>query len=103
MGPDPAVNAVFYNRIQAIEDPDERAAFVPVGVEHRLDELLVHILAVLKAAHAHVNDIASMTIYVTDMAAYRGFLGEVLSKVPGIRETHTYAVMERVKDVLALK
>jgi len=28
MGPEPAVNAVFYNRIQAIEDPDERAAFV---------------------------------------------------------------------------
>ncbi|MPY92782.1 MAG: acyl-CoA carboxylase subunit beta [Acidimicrobiia bacterium] len=28
MGPEPAVNAVFYNRIQAIEDPDERAAFI---------------------------------------------------------------------------
>src|SRR5438477_8057202 len=28
MGPEPAVNAVFYNRIQAIEDPDERSAFV---------------------------------------------------------------------------
>ena len=28
MGPEPAVNAVFYNRIQAIDDPDERAAFV---------------------------------------------------------------------------
>src|SRR5690242_7597266 len=28
MGPEPAVNAVFYNRIQAIEDPDERTAFV---------------------------------------------------------------------------
>ena len=28
MGPEAAVNAVFYNRIQAIEDPDERAAFV---------------------------------------------------------------------------
>ena len=28
MGPDPAVNAVFYNHIQAIEDPDERAAYV---------------------------------------------------------------------------
>ena len=28
MGPEPAVNAVFYNTIQAIEDPDERAAFV---------------------------------------------------------------------------
>lgn len=28
MGPEPAVNAVFYNRIQAIEDPDERAAYI---------------------------------------------------------------------------
>jgi acetyl-CoA carboxylase carboxyltransferase component len=28
MGPEPAVNAVFANRIAAIEDPDERAAFV---------------------------------------------------------------------------
>jgi len=28
MGPEPAVNAVFYNRIQAIEDPEERARFV---------------------------------------------------------------------------
>jgi acetyl-CoA carboxylase carboxyltransferase component len=28
MGPEPAVNAVFYNKIQAIEDPAEREAFV---------------------------------------------------------------------------
>jgi acetyl-CoA carboxylase carboxyltransferase component len=28
MGPEPAVNAVFYNKIQAISDPVERAAFV---------------------------------------------------------------------------
>jgi len=28
MGPEPAVNAVFYNKIAAIEDPGERAAFV---------------------------------------------------------------------------
>jgi acetyl-CoA carboxylase carboxyltransferase component len=28
MGPEPAVNAVFFNKIQAIEDPAERAAFV---------------------------------------------------------------------------
>jgi len=28
MGPEAAVNAVFYNRIQAIEDPGEREAFV---------------------------------------------------------------------------
>ena len=28
MGPEPAVNAVFANRIAAIDDPDERDAFV---------------------------------------------------------------------------
>jgi acetyl-CoA carboxylase carboxyltransferase component len=28
MGPEPAVNAVFFNKIQAIEDPEARAAFV---------------------------------------------------------------------------
>jgi len=28
MGPEPAVNAVYYNRIQAIDDPDEREAFI---------------------------------------------------------------------------
>jgi acetyl-CoA carboxylase carboxyltransferase component len=28
MGPEPAVNAVFFNKIQQIEDPEERARFV---------------------------------------------------------------------------
>jgi acetyl-CoA carboxylase carboxyltransferase component len=28
MGPQAAINAVYYNQVQAIEDPDERAAFV---------------------------------------------------------------------------
>ena len=39
-----------------------------------------------------------LKVRVPDMAAYRVFLGEVLSRVPGIRETHSYAVMERVKE-----
>lgn len=41
---------------------------------------------------------------VADMAAYRRFLGEVLLALPGVRETHTYAVMEEVKksDVLPI-
>jgi Lrp/AsnC family leucine-responsive transcriptional regulator len=41
-------------------------------------------------------------VRVPDMAAYRAFLGEVLSKVPGIRATHSYAVMERVKESTAV-
>ncbi|HEY1818204.1 MAG TPA: RidA family protein [Kofleriaceae bacterium] len=34
-------------------------------------QTLDNVLAVLAAAHAHPSDIAEMTIYVTDIAAYR--------------------------------
>jgi len=34
-------------------------------------QALDNVLAVLKAAHGHVEDVAEMTIYVTDIAAYR--------------------------------
>jgi acetyl-CoA carboxylase carboxyltransferase component len=48
MGPDPAVNAVFYNRIHAIQDPDERAAFVADRRrEYTEDVDLVHLAAEL--------------------------------------------------------
>lgn len=35
---------------------------------------------------------------VPDMAHYRKFLGEVLLGLPGVRATHTYPVMEAVKE-----
>jgi methylmalonyl-CoA decarboxylase subunit alpha len=48
MGPEPAVNAVFYNTIQAIADPDERAAYVAERrVEYETDVDLVHLAAEL--------------------------------------------------------
>ena len=39
---------------------------------------------------------------VPDMAHYRSFLGEVLLTLPGVRATHTYAVMEEIKTSGAL-
>jgi len=39
---------------------------------------------------------------VGDMEAYRAFLGDVLVKMPGVRETRTYAVLEEVKSTTAL-
>lgn len=39
---------------------------------------------------------------VSDMAAYRAFLGNILATVPGVRETRTYAVLERVKETTQL-
>jgi Lrp/AsnC family leucine-responsive transcriptional regulator len=35
---------------------------------------------------------------VSDMNAYRAFLSNSLLSLPGVRETHTYAVMEEVKN-----
>ncbi len=37
-----------------------------------------------------------------DMNAYREFAGTVLWQLPGVRETRTYAVMEEVKNTVAL-
>ena len=36
-------------------------------------------------------------VRVRDMAAFRAFLGTTLLSLPGIRQTHTYTVMEEVK------
>jgi acetyl-CoA carboxylase carboxyltransferase component len=48
MGPEPAVNAVFYNAIQQIDDPDERAAFVAdKRAEYEADVDLVRLAAEL--------------------------------------------------------
>ena len=48
MGPEPAVNAVFYNKIQAIDDPEERAAYVAERrAEYEDDVDIVHLAAEL--------------------------------------------------------
>jgi Lrp/AsnC family leucine-responsive transcriptional regulator len=39
---------------------------------------------------------------VSDMRAYREWIGTVVWTLPGVRETHTYAVMEEVKNTTAL-
>ncbi|KQT42095.1 ArsR family transcriptional regulator [Aureimonas sp. Leaf454] len=39
---------------------------------------------------------------VADMNAYRAFLSDALLNLPGIRETHTYAVMEEIKNTAAI-
>jgi len=39
---------------------------------------------------------------VRDLAAWRTFLEEVLVRIPGVRETRTYAVLEEVKSTTQL-
>jgi Lrp/AsnC family transcriptional regulator, leucine-responsive regulatory protein len=38
-----------------------------------------------------------LKVRVADMAAYRRFLGERVSAMPGVSRTHTYFVMEEIK------
>lgn len=43
-----------------------------------------------------------LKVRVADMTAYRAFLGEILTSIPGVRETRTYAVLEEVKATTRL-
>jgi len=73
MGPDPAVNAVFYNRIHAIEDLDERAAFVAQHkAEYEEDVDLVHLAAELVVdAVVQPEDLRSELVRRLGLAASR--------------------------------
>ena len=42
-------------------------------------------------------------VRVSDMAEYRQFLGERLAEIPGVRQTHTYVVMEEVKSTTFIR
>ena len=39
-----------------------------------------------------------MKIRVRDIHEFRDMLGDMLSRLPYVRETHTYVVMEEVKE-----
>lgn len=41
-------------------------------------------------------------VALSDMDAYRDFLGRVLVSMPGVKATHTYVVMEAVKATTAV-
>ena len=39
---------------------------------------------------------------ISEMASYRKLLGEILLKLPGVRESKSYIVMEEIKETLSL-
>ncbi|MDZ7749260.1 MAG: Lrp/AsnC ligand binding domain-containing protein [Halofilum sp. (in: g-proteobacteria)] len=42
-------------------------------------------------------------VRVPDMESYRAFLGDGLTAAPGVRETHTYVVMEEIKETTGIE
>ena len=84
MGPEPAVNAVFYNRIQAIDDPDERAAFVAERrAEYETDVDLLHLASEL-IVDAVVQPGALRDEIVVRLAAAQGKRREVSERRHGV-------------------
>lgn len=44
-----------------------------------------------------------LKVRIADMAAYRELLGEILHRLPGVRDSKSYVVMEEVKETLNIE
>ena len=94
-------------------DPDKLGAGMMVFVEVVLDRTTPDVMNAFKAAVQVRPEILECHLVaggfdyllktrVADMSAYRELIGSVVWSLPGVRETHTYAVMEEVKNTTAL-
>ena len=97
----------------ALVDPQMVERGVLIFVEVVLDRTTPEVFETFAAAARRAPDILECHMVaggfdylikarVADMAEYRKFLGEVLVRIPGVRETRTYAVLEEVKSTVQL-
>jgi Lrp/AsnC family leucine-responsive transcriptional regulator len=84
-----------------------------VFVEIKLDRTTPDVFATFAAATRRNPDVMECHMVaggfdylikarVADMEHYRRFLSDMLLSLPGVRESHTYAVMEEVKETSSL-
>jgi Lrp/AsnC family leucine-responsive transcriptional regulator len=94
-------------------NPDKLGAGMLVFIEVVLDRTTPDVMSAFKAAVQVRPEIMEchlvaggfdylIKVRVADMNAYRELVGSVVWALPGVRETHTYAVMEEVKNSTAL-
>lgn len=94
-------------------DPVKLDAGLMVFVEVLLDRTVQDVMDTFRAAVQVRPEILEchlvaggfdylIKVRVADMAAYRELVGSVIWTLPGVRETHTYAVMEEVKNTAQL-
>ncbi|WP_428641171.1 winged helix-turn-helix transcriptional regulator [Roseibium sp.] len=99
----------YIERFSASLNPKKVGRGLLVFVEIRLDRTSPEIFDAFKIAVERSIDIMECHMVaggfdyliksrVKDMEAYRAFLSDVVLALPGVRETHTYAVMEEIKD-----
>jgi Lrp/AsnC family leucine-responsive transcriptional regulator len=106
-------DAGYITGFHAVLDPAKLDRELMAFVEVVLDRTTPEVFASFAAAARRAPDVLECHMVaggfdyliktrVRDMAAYRAFLGEVLTKMPGVRETRTYAVLEEVKTTTLL-
>lgn len=103
----------YVARYAALLDPRKVDRALLIFVEIKLDKMGGEVFEAFARAVQRHDEILEchmvaggfdylIKVRVKDMAAYRSFLGNTLMRLPGVRETHTYAVMEEVKNTTDL-
>jgi Lrp/AsnC family transcriptional regulator, leucine-responsive regulatory protein len=103
----------YIARYAALLDPRKVDRALLIFVEIKLDKMGGELFdAFARAVQRHEEILEChmvaggfdylIKVRVKDMTAYRNFLGHTLMRLPGVRETHTYAVMEEVKNTTDL-
>lgn len=88
--------------------PDHLGLGLTVFVEVKLERTTTDVFEAFANSTRRFDEIAECYLVaggfdylikarVKDMNAYRSFLSDVIVQLPGVRETHTYAVIEDVK------
>jgi Lrp/AsnC family leucine-responsive transcriptional regulator len=106
--------AGFIRDYVAILDPQRIEASLLLYVEVTLDRTTPEVFDRFKEAIIDRPEVQEchmvaggfdylVKVPVPDMQAYRHFLGEGLTAAPGVRETHTYVVMEEIKETTAIE
>jgi Lrp/AsnC family transcriptional regulator, leucine-responsive regulatory protein len=94
--------------------PEKLNAGLCIFIEVKLDRTTQDVFEVFKKAVRAQPEIVEcymvaggfdylIKVRVGDMAAYRVLMGASIWSLPGVRETHTYAVMEEVKSTQAIR
>ena len=120
LSPTPCLNRVrrlerdgIITGYRAMVDPEALDAGLLVLVQVVLDRTTPDVFDVFKDAVRDMPEVLECHMVsggfdylikarVRDMAAYREFLGKTLVSLPSVRETHTYVVMEQVKDTTVI-
>jgi Lrp/AsnC family transcriptional regulator, leucine-responsive regulatory protein len=98
---------------RAVLDPHRLGVGLLVFVEVLLDRTTPNVMEEFKRAVADRPEVMEchlvaggfdylMKLRAADMSDYRDIAGRVLWRLPGVRETRTYAVMEEVKNSTAI-